>query len=186
MSKKKKKVKSKFRNLSYSKTEFISNICSQCKVCKAGTDPVFCYDETYAKDPKTFMNVIYRNLLEVKRWLVNIGESDLRPDEDIQYTFQMSFCESNYCGCRPHITEEPCKFIAGCLSAFRNQAKSLKSTVIQLSDYRGRKEKIAAKTKTGNKKHYVHSPEPSFFCNEGFKEEIKSIVKEYTENRCED
>lgn len=186
MSKKKKKSKSKFRNLDYTKMEFIENICSQCRVCKPGTNPIFCYDETYTKDPKFFMSVIYKNLTEARDWLIDTGKSGLRPDDDIQHIFQMGFCESNSCGNRPHITEESCKFIVGCLSAFRNQTGNKNGQVINLSDYRGRKEKTPQKPKTEKLKRYVYEPEPGFFCNEGFREEIDKIVKEYIEMRGED
>lgn len=186
MGKKKRKSKSKFRNLNYSKMEFIENICSQCKICKKGTNPLFCYDETYTKDPKFFMSVIYKNIIEARDWLIDTGKSGLRPDADIQHIFQMGFCESDYCGHRPNITEESCKYIVGCLSAFRNQTNDPKGNVINLSEYRGRNEKNRQKTKTEKAKSRVYAPEPGFFCNEGFREEVDKIVREYIENRGED
>lgn len=181
--KRKKKQKSKFRNLNYTKTEFVEEVCSECRICKPGTDPVFCYDETYVKDPKIFMSVIHENLIKARDWLLETDKSSLRPDDEIQQLFQMGFCESNYCGLRPDITDTSCRFLIGCLSAFRNQKKNPKGKVIDLSEYRGRKKEKSQKTKTENVKCRLYTPEPTFFCNEGFREEVDKIVKEYLDSQ---
>jgi len=117
--------------------------------------------------------------MEVKRWLVNVGQShpSFLPDEDIEYIFKMGFCSSNYCGQRG--SQKSCEYLAGCISAFRKQIKNPNGQLIHLSDFRnkpGKKNRKMKKRKKAVKERYVPQPYPTFFCNERMENEVKRIV----------
>jgi len=165
----------------YTKTEFMDIICTQCGLCPKDTEPVFCYGDVYKESPKKFIRVIFKNLMEVKRWLVNVGQAhpSFLPDEDIEYIFKMGFCSSNYCGQRG--TKKNCEYIAGCISAFRKQIKNPNGQLIKLSDFRNAKTTSSRKGKKKKRKkaikeRYVPQPYPTFFCNERMEPEVKRIV----------
>jgi hypothetical protein len=180
MGKKSKRKRMKYR---YTKTEFTDIICTQCGLCPKDTDPVFCFGDVYKESPKKFIRVIFKNLMEVKRWLVNVGQShpSFLPDEDIEYIFKMGFCSSNYCGQRG--AKNTCEYLAGCISAFRKQIKNPNGQLIHLSDFRNNfnNAKSSKKQKKKNRKkaakaRYVPQPYPTFFCNERMESEVKRIV----------
>lgn len=176
-----KKSRRKRKKYKYTKTEFVDIICAQCGLCPKGTDPVFCYGDVYKDNPKKFIRVIFKNLMEVKRWLINVGHADptFCPDEDIEYIFRMGFCQSNYCKQKPPGNRNKCDYLAGCLTAFRKQIKNPTGQVLQLDEYRGRNKKKNRKYKTKKKKQkarYVPQPYPTFFCNEGMQKEVRRIV----------
>jgi len=167
-----KKSKKKRKNYKYTKTEFVDIICTKCGLCPEGTDPVFCYNDVYVNNHKKFIKVIFKNLIEVKRWLVNIGHSDptFCPDEDIEYIFKMSFCQSDYCKQRP-LANHNCAYLAGCIGAFRGQIKNPNNQIMLLNEYRNRKKK-----EKKNKNSYKQQPCPTFFCKPGMEDEVKKII----------
>ena len=69
---KKNRLKKK-RKYSYTKGEFVDNICSMCGICEPGTDPKFCYGDVYLEDPKYFVKKTVKNLAEMRRWLTIIA-----------------------------------------------------------------------------------------------------------------
>lgn len=175
-----KRSKNKRRKLKYTKEEFQEIICNQCGLCGVGTDPVYCYGEVYKKNPKLFTKTIFKNLIEIKRWLINVGRANpsLCSDEDLKYIFHMSFCGSNFCECKPK-RGDACGHLPECLNAFKKQLKDPSSNVYPIANYRGRNKKKKQKNKKANKNRYVPQPYPTFFCNESMEPEVRRVVNAY-------
>ena len=174
------KSKKKRQKLKYTKEEFQNIICEQCKLCAPGTDPVYCYEGVYKKNPKLFTKTIFRNLIEIKRWLINVGRANpaLCSDEDLKYIFTMSFCGSNFCG-EKTVRGQTCDRLLECVSSFKKQLSAPGSNVYPLADYRGRSKKKNRKNKKAKKNRYVPQPYPTFFCNERMEPEVRRVVDAY-------
>lgn len=174
------KSKKKRRKLKYTKEEFQNIICQQCGLCPTGIDPDYCYGVVYKKDPKLFTKTIFKNLIEIKRWFINVGRANpsLCSDEDLKYIFHMSFCGSNFCGEKP-VRGQSCERLPECVSAFKKQLNNPNGNVYPIADYRGRNKKKKRKNKKANSKRYVPQPYPTFFCNEGMQDEVRRVVDAY-------
>lgn len=163
--------KSNKRKYKYSKPEFIGVICTRCGLCPEGTNPSFCYDEVYTDNPKRFIKSSFKNLIEIKRWLINAGHQLAKNcrDDDIEYLFQTSFCDSNYCNMMPELGEK-CVYFSNCLLAFKAQLKNKTPKIVPI------KHNKRGKTKKKQKTRYIPQPYPTFFCNKNMEQEVRTIV----------
>ena len=179
-----KKSKDKRKKLKYTKTEFQQIVCAKCRLCSSGTTPEFCYGEVYIANPKKFISIIFKNLLEIRTLASKISDVDpiFLSDEDIEYIFTTSFCSSNYCD-QNKIENGVCSYLPGCLSVFRKQLKPQTEGKLIISSRRkmSKKERRQARVKQAQSSgnvvtRYVPHPYPTFFCNESMKEEVRRIV----------
>lgn len=147
--------------------------CSKCMLCKVGTDPTFCYEQIYKKEPKLFIKTIFRRLLEMNKWLLNQSQGGKKEyEEELEYIFKNSFCKDGFCNDGVY---GQCKKTANCLLAFKSQLTSgprinvrVRNTNYEAKPKKSKKEK--------RKDRFVAKPYPTFFCNEPFKTEVEGLL----------
>lgn len=49
-----------------SKNRFKSAFCSRCGLCNTGTEPAFCYNGLYRKDPNKFISKVFPQIITKK------------------------------------------------------------------------------------------------------------------------
>lgn len=179
------KSKSHRKRYKYTRAEFINICCEKCGLCPPGTSPDLCYSELYLLQPKKFIKVVFRNLLEIRKLADKNGYIYLYTEnsnvEYIEYLFRNAFCSANLCG--KYSVDKQCENIIGCIAAFRRQVKGYTSQMIEPYDaYRPilpipTKQKKKKKNKK-KKQRYVVKPYPTFFTNGNadFLEEINEII----------
>lgn len=164
-----KKLSKNENKYQYTKNEFIRVVCNKCGLCKP-TNPEFCYESVYKDNPKKTIKVVLDQLIVVKSWLLNSGYTiNTCPDEYVKYTLQNAFCSSNFCGQLPK-DDHQCKSIDGCLYSFKRQINN-NNNCNNVIDFNSFKTKHKQKKKL---KRIIYLP--TFFCNEGFRNEIKEIL----------
>lgn len=165
----------------YTKVEFINICCEKCGLCPIGTSPDLCYSELYTLQPKRFIKVVFRNLLEIRKLSDKNGYIRLYTDnsnvEYLEYLFRNAFCSANLCG--KYKPGEQCDNIIGCIAAFRRQVKGYTSPEhynVHRSAQQTTKQKNKKKKK--KKQRYVAKPYPTFFTNgnAAFLKEINEII----------
>jgi hypothetical protein len=168
-----KKSRLKRKKFQFTKSEFMMAVCSNCKLCKPNTDPIFCYDNIYVENPKRFHKQIYPQLLETRHWMNGVGYGTLSdcPDADLENIIDVVFCDEIYC--KNSDGKGGCIYIIGCVNGFRNQIKTRPANIKIVDNNRPTKKKKSRWKKPA--KVYV-PPKPAFFCNDGFREEINSII----------
>lgn len=162
------KSRSNKRKYKYTKQEFVNICCEKCGICKQGTSPDLCYSELYLEQPKKFIKVVFRNLLEIKKLTDKNGYVYLYTAtegvEYLEYLFKRAFCSANLCG--QYKGAKQCSNIIGCIAAFRQQVKGYD----KVNGYDNVYTSISTKQpkKKGKKKkkqRYVAEPYPTFFTN---------------------
>jgi hypothetical protein len=185
MGKKKNKFKNLFKKLKYqyTRTEFISAVCRKCELCRSISNPEYCYDTVYVNDPKKFMKVILKQLIHFSENSFDYLKCDqnvIHPDEWFKEIFQTSFCNSNHCSQLPQNGNQ-CEHFAGCLYAFKKQVRG---TAVDTLTNMWTCPKIPHYVPSNMHKYshifkqatVVRNPTPTFFCNQEFGEEIRSIL----------
>lgn len=174
MGKASRKKKLRRRKLKYNKSEFIGIFCSKCMLCPRGSEPSFCFEQVYKKNPKLFVQVIFNHLLELTGWVFDSHQDFLKDVDDINtYIFKHAFCSSGICGKK---YPNGCEMQLGCLAAFKAQVSGEEKVKITTAvGVTGKKKK---KLKRKHKQRYVAKPYPTFFCNEPFKSEIEGLLNE--------
>lgn len=171
----------------YTKQEFISICCNKCKLCDKGTSPDLCYSELYALQPKRFIKTVFKNLLEIRKFIDKNGYLQSHTKNNnyskyLEYLFINAFCNTNLCG--KYNSAVTCENITSCMAAFRHQTKgyNLYTSVI---DNRKSKSTVDKKKKK-HKDRYVAKAYPTFFTNDNadFLEEINTII--YGNSQIED
>lgn len=172
------KSRLKRRKYDLTKSEFITYVCTQCRLCAPNTDPKFCYDGCYNDDPKVFIKKVLKNLKEIKSALNSVAMKDfeMQNDDEFEFILEEAICASNICG-NGDLGSSGCGYKLGCLHALRDQMLSRGGRVISIGPHRGRKNKKGKKNnRVKLKKQKYVPPTPKFFCNEGFRPEVDRIV----------
>ena len=108
------------------------------------------------------------------------GQGIIHPDEWFKEVFQESFCNSNYCEHLPR-NGSICEHFAGCLHVFKKQVRG---TAIDALTNMWTCPKVPHYVSPNINKYshifkqpiVIRNPTPTFFCNQGFGEEIRSIL----------
>ena len=168
-----KKAKRKHARKYYCKSEFKDIICEQCKLCPEGTDPIFCFEDVYKGHKDAFMYYVYPSLIKFRKRVLKMSSGDYlhdKSDSSIHSVLEKSFCDSNYCGKRES-NGKSCEYSVGCLSLFRKQLQSAPQ-----DDMFPEEEEPARKTKKSKRqRRYVPEVYPTFFCSDGFIEEVNKV-----------
>ena len=173
------KSKSRKKRYKYTRAEFINICCEKCGLCPLGTSPDLCYSELYLIQPKKFIKVVFRNLLEIRKLSDKDGYIRLYTEntnvEYLEYLFRRAFCSANLCG--KYRMDKQCDNIIGCIAAFRRQVKGYNSPE-HFNIYRSVSTKAPKQKKKKKKQRYVAKPYPTFFTNgnAAFLEEINEII----------
>lgn len=147
--------------------------CSKCLLCPSGSNPTFCYEQVYKKQPKLFVKVIFQRLLQLMTWIFDSQQDMFTEPGDInKYILNHAFCSSGLCGKK---WKSGCEQMPGCLTAFTAQIEG--KDTIKVTAAVGNKGKKKNK-KYKKKQRYVAKAYPTFFCNEPFKSEIEAILNE--------
>lgn len=176
------KSKSHKKRYKYTRAEFINICCEKCGLCSLGTSPDLCYSELYTMQPKRFIKIVFKNLLEIRKlsdkngYIYSYAENN--NIEYLEYLFRRAFCSANLCG--KYNIDKQCDNIIGCIAAFRRQVKGYKSTK-HFNAYKSvlqKAPKQKKKKKKKKKQRYVAEPYPTFFTNgnAAFLEEINEII----------
>ena len=163
----------------YTKQEFISICCSKCRICDSGTSPDLCYSELYTMQPKRFIKVVFKNLLEIRKLADKNGYIQLytggKSTEYLEYLFRKAFCSANLCGKYDSVNQ--CENIIGCIAAFRRQVKGYNYFNVHTLLGKNRKAKSAQKPNKPQHR-YIAKVYPTFFTNGNadFLKEINEII----------
>jgi hypothetical protein len=158
--------------------EFMDQICAKCRICEKGTNPEFCYNHNYRNDPVEFFRRTFQMLMQTKALMKKSGKNKLKKVPDAEYK---RILESVFCPVCKIGEAGSCELEPSCLVGFQSQVKSDKSNVIDFSKYsdRGRKksktQKIKAQKSKSKNKNKVE-PTPTFFCSDGLKDKVDSIL----------
>ena len=162
------------KNYKYTKHEFISICCSKCRICYDGFSPDFCYSDLYIIQPKKFIKIIFRNLLETKHLIIEnekynsyIYGGIKKPsyDNNLKALFVKVFCSADLCG--RYNSLKQCTNINMCLLDFKCQMNGCSIP-----------NKVSVFNKQTKEQRYIVQPYPTFFTNdnEQFSKEIKKII----------
>lgn len=184
---KKKKNKRKYR---FSREEFIDVICSNCGIC-TNSNAEFCFDGAYSVDPRKFNEEVIERLENAKTFFIYAGYRNISTecsDEDIENFLTETFCETNACGMSVinRIQGTGCVNTAMCFYTLKKQLQGYNILQGASAGRRlSKKERKELKKQSYTHKHVakyekpkIKDPKPTFFCREGFEEEVKRILNE--------
>jgi hypothetical protein len=167
---KKKKKNNQRAKTKYNKTEFIDVFCQTCMICDMD-DPKLCYGMLYKKNPKTFINKVFNNLIDINviyqsmnQW---IGTMSIEQ-------FENTICRTGICFNGDQYASAMCKLQSDCYKAFKNQMGMESPALLHEADasnliYFDNKTKRAnaksfkKKKKKKKKIRYVPTAYPTFF-----------------------
>lgn len=139
----------------YSRDSFKNIVCSQCDLCPIGTEPNFCFDEVYKSNRKLFMK---KTLKKLKHQHLSTPMKYL----EIFDLVKKVFCKDNFC--KRNNNKKQCVYIHNCVAKFKQQLLN------------NGKPLLFSKSDTVYRKKRLIQPYPTFFCNEGFKKQIREII----------
>ncbi len=163
------------------KSKFKETVCSKCGLCIKGTNPKFCYNFLYKKNPSKFINVVLPKMISQNNFLSQAKE--LSPNEVSTSMIAMSifraiFCTNDLCiGCSASVDQ-----VNTCILKFRTQEVNNPIYSLIKQTFGPKISKIQKKAlkkakKAENKEK--NKPKVTIFMseNEEFKSEVKCILE---------
>jgi hypothetical protein len=156
------------------KWDFTGMLCTQCMLCREGTEPEFCYQHVYKQNPKRFIELVFPRLLKAgERIMDGDFDGEANPAKEMNKLFDFVFSIVHFQNRNAARID-----FANQVTAPTFSPSSRKKTDKQLAREERTAKRKAKKAKKGKKgkKRYIVAAYPTFFCSGGMKEEIRSII----------
>jgi len=184
---KKKKKKNKKIKKNYNQKEFCEVFCQTCLICQTDVKPGFCYNGLYRHEPKSFINKVFNNLIDIHAIYQSMGSSMKAMSVE---QFQNVVCRTGVCFNGDGYASAGCDQRNTCYKDFMKQqgipnpGLIIESNVADLIEFKNNKTRKGyisynkkKKRKKGNRR-YVCTPYATFFSrdNADFQSEIRRIL----------
>jgi len=161
----KKKGRNRKKKQQYTVHEFKDIFCAKCELCPYGIDPFFCFNHVYKQAPKEFVKNVFNRLLRARKCVIDGSISkSATPGQEVANIFNLAFGGAHF------QNRKKARILFAEQMASEGQGAPPKK---KLSKAEKKKLKREAKRR---RKRYIVQAYPYFFCNEGFREEIDTVL----------
>ena len=151
----------------YTVHEFKDICCAKCELCHYGIDPFFCFNHVYKQAPKQFITTVFNKLLRVRKSVMDGSiEKHSAPGQEVAKIFNMAF------GAVHFQNRKKARQLFADQYSSEGQGSPPKKKLTKAEKKRLKREEKRKR----RQRRYIVKSYPFFFCNEGFRKEIDTVL----------